>query len=89
LAIWRGEEIHYPFQGLALWPGIAVALEDGLIQEAVDYGCALLAPALQVQPPDIAHALEAAGSAAESGEMRTAERYLREAVTRARTLGDL
>jgi tetratricopeptide (TPR) repeat protein len=89
LAIWRQSPLVYPFQWQALWPLIAVALEQGREEEAWAYAEALLEPTQQRLPDPVDAALEAAIQAEAENRAEAAHLHLDQALSLAREMGYL
>lgn len=70
----------YPFQWLAQWIALAVALEQGTLADAVEAARALLDPRQQQLPDDVAQLLDLAVKALQSSADATAQAHLRRAV---------
>ncbi|NIO70856.1 MAG: AAA family ATPase [Anaerolineae bacterium] len=87
LALWQ--QTAYPFQWLALWPLIGVALVQDQISEAVDYARALLGPIQQRLPDPLRAALEDTIRAEEQGQPETARTHLNRAIELAQEMGYL
>ena len=60
LDLWSQVPFVYPFQWTALWPLIAVTIEQGNANQAVDYAQALLAEDQQCLPDEVSSELQAA-----------------------------
>lgn len=88
LAIWRRSPLVYPFQSLALWPLLGIALERGSEDEAWTLAEALMQPTQQRLPEPLDSALASALRAREEG-MGGAGALLRDAALSARGLGYL
>jgi DNA-binding SARP family transcriptional activator len=58
LDLWQGSA--YPFQWLALWPLLAISLEAGEVEKALNLARALLAPTQQRLPAPVTLAVESA-----------------------------
>jgi DNA-binding SARP family transcriptional activator len=89
LAIWRQSPLVYPFQWQALWPLLAVALEQGWEEEAWACAQALLEPAQQRLPDVLEAALQAAVQAKVEGQAGAAHSHLDRALESARQMGYL
>ncbi|MFB0537017.1 MAG: BTAD domain-containing putative transcriptional regulator [Anaerolineae bacterium] len=87
LASWQ--QTAYPFQWLALWPLIGVALVQDQISEAVDYARALLEPVQQRLPDPLTTILEDAIRAGEQGQPEMARTHLNRAIELAQEMGYL
>lgn len=86
---WQTSPLVYPFQWMALWPLIAVALSDGR-EDSVWAGVeSLLEPAQQRPPPELGDLLEAALSDRAMGHATAARRLLDRAMAVAQELGYL
>ena len=79
----------YPFQWLALYPLISVALAHDRIPEAVEYARGLLEPAQQALPDPLKTVLEEAIETWERGEPEAARAYLDRAIKLAQEMGYL
>ncbi len=83
LAYWKQLPASYatvPFQWVAFWPLIAVAVQEGQISPAIDYVRRLLDPAQQPLPEALTDLLERAVQAWGKGETETVHRYLEESI---------
>jgi class 3 adenylate cyclase/tetratricopeptide (TPR) repeat protein/type II secretory pathway predicted ATPase ExeA len=79
----------YPFQWLALYPLISVALAHDRIPEAVEYARGLLEPAQQALPDPLQTVLEEAIKTWERGEPEAARTHLDQAIELAQETGYL
>jgi tetratricopeptide (TPR) repeat protein len=87
LDLWRQSSLVYPFQWQALWPLIAVALAQGRGDDACGHAQALLDPAQQRLPDDLAAALRAAVEAKADDQAGAACPHLDQALALARDMG--
>jgi len=78
LATWS--VTSYPFQWLAHWVLLALALKQKRLPDAVEAGRAMLAPGQRQLPAAVAAALEAAVAAWDAGEVEAAREKLGRAV---------
>ncbi|MFP2912382.1 serine/threonine-protein kinase PknK, partial [Pyxidicoccus sp. 3LFB2] len=85
LRLWQPLSLVYPFQWLAHWPLLSVALEEGHVTEALGHARAMLATSQQRLPD----ALSAPLSAAVAPETAFAREQLLLACESARRLGHL
>jgi tetratricopeptide (TPR) repeat protein len=79
-ALAKWQSVQYPFHWLALWPLLAVALEQGHLVEAVDQARAMLDPVQQRLPEALTATLEEAIAAWDAGQAAPAREHLAEAV---------
>jgi len=79
----------YPFQWLALYPLISVALAHDRIPEAVEYARALLEPTQQALPDPLKRVLEEAIKTWKRGEPEAARTHLERAIELAQEMGYL
>jgi len=89
LTIWRQSPLVYPFQWQALWPLMAVALEQGHDEQAWAHAQALLEPAQQRLPDALHSALEAALQAKAQHRAEAALQHLHRAMHLAGEMGYL
>jgi hypothetical protein len=89
VALWRQSPLVYPFQWLALWPLLGVALARGREDEAWAHVQALLEPKQQRLPDGLNAALEAALQARAEGQAGALRRHLDRAMELAREMGYL
>jgi hypothetical protein len=89
LAIWRQSPLVYPFQWQALWPLIAVVLEQGREDKAWDYAKALLELTQQFLPDKLNTSLETAVKAKARDQAQIAQSHLRRAMELAQEMGYL
>ncbi|HEV2131845.1 MAG TPA: AAA family ATPase [Longimicrobiaceae bacterium] len=94
LAVWAAmptESAPFPFQWLALWPLLALALESGAarISKAVEYARQLLDLSQQRLPDVLTSPLEDAIQQWETGDAEAARTHLRQAVALAGETGYL
>jgi DNA-binding SARP family transcriptional activator len=87
LAEWKS--MQYPFRWLALWPLLAVALDQGPISDAVGQARAMLDPVQQRLPEALTATLEEAIAAWDEGHAAPAREHLAEAVRLAQDMGYL
>ncbi len=86
LASWGRQEQVYPLQWQALWPLVALALEQGQVAEAIDHARMLLRPNQQALPDAVAGALAEGLAAWEAGQAATARRRLARALATAQQM---
>jgi DNA-binding SARP family transcriptional activator len=89
LAIWRQSPLVYPFQWFALWPLIAVALEQGREDDAWNYVKALVEPTQQLLQDELNTALEAAVQAKARDQAGEAPQHLVQTLELAQEMGYL
>jgi class 3 adenylate cyclase/tetratricopeptide (TPR) repeat protein len=89
LELWRGLQIRYPFEWMAIWPLIEIELGRARIAEAIAWAKDMLAEHQQPLPPDLRSCVERAMEAWEAGDRDGAERELRGALPVARDLNVL
>ena len=92
LAFWRQLPAGHgsaPFQWLALWPLIAVALHEEQLSLAVNYARALLDPGQQRLPDALVTSLERAVQAWDEGAPESARSLLRQSMTLAQQMHTL
>jgi class 3 adenylate cyclase/tetratricopeptide (TPR) repeat protein len=77
----------YPFHWLALWPLIAVEVEEDRLDEAIAHTQHLNAPEQQPPRPDVEELLAAAASAHERGDRSAVRQALQQAVLAGEALG--
>jgi len=87
LALWK--EYTYPFQWLAHWIVLAVALEQGALSDAVQAADAMLDPKQQWLPDDVTQALTCAVHTAQTGANAATQTCLTRAVRLAQGYGFL
>jgi tetratricopeptide (TPR) repeat protein len=80
---------HYVFRWLALWPLLALALDQGSIDQGIGYARSLIDPGQQPQPVPLASILEEAIAAEEQGQEEAARSHLTRAVELAQELNYL
>jgi DNA-binding SARP family transcriptional activator len=89
MAFWSTAGISFPFQWLALWPLIAVALREDDLGRAMAHACEMRAPTQAPLPDEMALALEAAGTSWDNGQATEAREHLDRAAALAVPLGYL
>ncbi|MFL5801098.1 MAG: ATP-binding protein, partial [Roseiflexaceae bacterium] len=89
LELWRQASLAYPFQWVALWPLIGVALAQDQLSEAISYARALLTPVQQRLPDALMVVVEEAVQAWDRGQPETAHARLRRAIAVAQEMGYL
>lgn len=87
LALWKDHP--YPFQWLAQWVVLAVALRQGALADAVQAACDMLDPKQQRLPDDVADALKMAVQTTESLPTEATKDHLLQAMELARGCGYL
>jgi DNA-binding SARP family transcriptional activator/tetratricopeptide (TPR) repeat protein len=88
-ALVEWQSLQYPFHWLALWPLLAVALDQSRLADAVDQARAMLDPVQQRLPEALTARLEGASTAWEGGQAAPAREHLAEAVWLAQDMGYL
>jgi tetratricopeptide (TPR) repeat protein len=89
LELWNRNPIVYPFRWTALWPLLAMALEEDQIAEALEHARALLEPAQQRLPDTLTALLDDAIRAWQRARPEIAAAHLRRAVQLAQEQGSL
>jgi hypothetical protein len=87
LSTWRQSPLVYPFQWLALWPLLAINVEQACEQNAWGYVDALLEPLQQRLPGVINAALEKALEAKARNQAEMSSSYLKKALKFGQDLG--
>jgi tetratricopeptide (TPR) repeat protein len=89
LQTWESLPARYPFDWMALWPLIAIAVGSQQIEQAADYARRLLAPPQQPLQQPARTLAEDAVHARDAGQLAQAEELLHRAVRAAGDLGYL
>lgn len=89
LALWQQQRRVYPFQWMALWLLLGVALEGEQITQSLDYVRLLLEPTQQCLPEPLHLALTAALEVGEREQLQAAQPLLHQALALAQDLGYL
>lgn len=86
LALWATTVVSYSWYWICLWPLIAVHLDDGRVDEAIDSARQLLPAPQQRLPEELESAVQAAIAAHETGDTQLAHDWLVGAVELAKKL---
>jgi class 3 adenylate cyclase/tetratricopeptide (TPR) repeat protein len=89
LEMWEGLPARLPFDWMALWPLLAMAVTARRTEQAVQYARGMLRPGQQLPPEPARAMVDGAVRAWEAGRPADAEQFLRRAVGAARDLGCL
>jgi class 3 adenylate cyclase/tetratricopeptide (TPR) repeat protein len=89
LDIWQGLQIRYPFDWMALWPLVGIAVADGRVAEAMEHIRKMLPSPQQPLPEPLRAAVERTLEAWDSGRSDEAEQRLGRAMAIARRLAYL
>jgi tetratricopeptide (TPR) repeat protein len=89
LEMWGKLPIRYPFDWMALWPLLAMALASQRIQQAAEYARGMLPPPQQPLQEPVRTMIENAVHAWEAGQPAETEEQLRRAMHAASALGYL
>ena len=89
LHMWEGLPVRYPFDWMALWPLLAMALTSGRVGEAAEYARGMLLPSQQLLQQPAATLVEDAVHAWDADQPADAGELLHRAVGAAGDLGYL
>ena len=87
MKLWSGPLGQYPFQWAALWPLLAIALEEQRIDDAADCARKMLSPEQQLFPDELAAAMEQALEAFDLGQTGQARTQFEQASRIAARMG--
>jgi DNA-binding SARP family transcriptional activator len=88
-ALVEWQRLQYPFHWLALWPLLALALDQDRTADAVDQARAMLDPVQQRPPDDLEALLEEATHAWDEGQTESTRECLKQALDLAGGMGYL
>ncbi len=89
LAAWGRAAVAIPFQWIARWPLLSVAVQQRNFAAAIEHAKEMLSPAQQKLPEDVTSVLEAAVQASDAGKLEAARAPLAEALQLAMEKGYL
>jgi tetratricopeptide (TPR) repeat protein len=83
LAAWNSWQVYddkYPMQWAALWLLIAIAMNEEMLQSAVEYARQLFRPNQQLVPPELSTVIEEGLANFEMGDTTAAQQRFRQAL---------
>jgi tetratricopeptide (TPR) repeat protein len=89
LELWKQTSLVYPFQWMALWSLIGVALAQNRRSKAIEYAASLVDPTQQLLPDTLTAEIEGAIEAWNAGKLKTVDAHLNQAIELAQDLGFL